>query len=1728
MVDKPEKQGSRGSEDAERNPRAAASEAHESHKSASEAANGKQPMRLQELLDRSKSDPIARDIVEGLNKLNKVTDEKTRTELIRWLGNSAQMHFGRDLADLKELQHVPHSKHDKELESLLLKGRNIISFTGDVPKVITQELKALRDEERKQGKTHGFAEHAMAMIKNLKESLLPLAMKQSADKALRESIAEQLEPELKGLREKRATNGNSGGDGSGGETKTHPSETKDTTEEVPSQTMLVVGEVKTYDEETLTNVRLLEKALHVPGPFGLPFGEHVDFKQLKDVIEGLPLEKRQQVAEAFASESQSQSTFFSELRWKGGDHPSDVQEIEALFERRQGVTDWAGDLQNDLIKLKELKQKDAGITAAFNVATGAIGLPLMAEQIGFRDPQVANVERAMRQTIAMMPAKAIAELAVGHRELFQQLTADTNVGSETRATLKIMLEHPAWAKEPEAVTKMVRLAIDHNNFDLFKDAMRLSAPEARQEFAKSKEAKEVIQKYSLQGEAVSDLIARGNESLVTGLHQNTSWYGWLGANKEEVARLVEFANPDDRAAFTKGEALAKLKHPTEDQKDLINYFRTVDQALKTATLYDKTQYDLLKRKMTGTPEIYSDLRKLHGDGFFGNFQKNDLNGMKKVVENISEENWKSLRENPSHLAKLSDDLKDFLNDGERAQIMHMLSEKVGDKAKDSLTYEKSKEKGRRSVEEYFREEVAQDSWNAVSQKNCRLSKLDRILQLTPAEKEAYKKDQKSIDKLIAAELQGDELLVAKRRLQQILNGNEKADPISEALLANMHEGSNAARARKLEIALASLSPEVLKNPNSNEDKEVRKALEEMVKRFCDDTGRGPQYDAEGQQVREAQYEQYIKKTFDAGNVPLDLKASLWRESKISIDDLTHLSKDEVQKLMSKAPEAQYLQNELFKSKEQAELAREVLQLNNPKDITSAMRIRAAVVGFDEPLSGVIEKLGNLKPKERKAIEQEYLKYHSTMNADLLHAASGADRRKLVELYAPLTMGQKIISLQKDLVKQDGAADSLMMKGAVDAHARIAKVYAENKEAIAKLDPKTREELEAALENYFVAKANFVTTKRESAEAVANATTMLMGVALSIADPPATAAILASAGVVGAGVKLEMTRAMMGSDFDESQSLKIAGSGFMDISFGFADKVIPLSKLLKLDAKVAAATTDAVCERIGTAKTVSLIRDDAREIMQKGMSEMSLTHCAFGSKEFEHEVHKLAKSLVKEGADPNEVNYLVGLIKEETSKRLSSNVQQKIRNELYKASETSTLETGTELTKEAVLEPEKFKLDELGIKSTSDFAVAFLKYAEFRSAGKLLGKTIDHANLHFAKRALFESAKDTMPKENLTRLIQHTNQLQERINNPKETAKTLREVTHFFRPIREGLDLDLDVLPKGEALRHRGEMTLFELANPEMIHQGMNQTCNATVVQKQLAFNAPHRYAQIAKDISCYDTFVTTDGTRLKPSKFGAFVDDDETAFYEDKRSVGNISSDLHISHFRRPTEKGMQTMFNNTHWNSYERELFIKETPEGLLLVPKNTDGSTVRKFACGEVMFAGTSKGNELCYKDGDKWIPFKEENPEARFDTDVAAFFNCSSPRIGSEHLERMYNDVSGHGLREENLVLIGPAPENADPATIDQLSKTQTFVRDEEHLRNILLKRSQNGQGAAILVVNAKKLDPTHNDNGHVILGRYNHTEDRYKIFNTRGKKDLDFDLKTLFDCLLEEKFDGTIGQ
>lgn len=1739
MVDKPENQGSKGPEDVERNSRAAASsEVQEEQSKHSAAKDGRQPMRLEELLELAKSDPNARDLVDGLSKLNKTANEKTRKELIRWLGNSAAMHYGRELADLKDVHQSIPGQHGRSVEALLKQGRGLIRFTGEVPAVITHELKAIKEAEIKDGKPQGFAEHALAMIKNLKESLIPADVKKSAEISLRQSIAEQLSPQLAELRSQKAVGVGKLPEQSTVETNkpANPEAKPEARAEKPAPTNFIAGTVKSFDKETVTSVQLLEKALHCPGPFGLPFGEHVDFKKLRDVLDGLPVEKRQQVAEAYMTESKSEHTFFEDLRWLGGDHPADVQEIEALFERRKGVTDWAGDLQNDLIRLQELRKRDALFSNVLESVPGMRGVLKLSESLGLRDPQIAIVERAMRHTVAMMPSDAIGELKKQHREIFNQLTADPVVGKDTRAALKIMLDDPGWGKSPEAVTKMVRIALDNNNFDLFKDAMSFSTQESRDTFAKTPEAQQIKTRYSLGAEVVSDLIANGNESLITGLHQNTAGFGWLGANKEEVARLVEFASPNDRAAFTKGESFSKLKNPTEEQLSLIDFFRSVDKALKEATLYNKTEYDLLKHKMMGTPEIYTDLRNLHNDGIFGNWQKNDLNGMKRVVENISEGNWKSLRENPDHLTKLNEDLKEFLNDNERDDIMGMLKEKVGDEKKDKLTYEQSKERGKRSVEDYFREEVPAQSWNQLSQTKCRLSKLDRILQLTPAEKEQYRKDQKQLDELITADLKGEELLVARRKLKQVIIGDEKPDLVSEAILANLHDANNATRARKLEAALATIDLKRLRDPKGENDRETRKAFEEVIKHFCDDAGLGPRYDEDGQMTNPGSYDHFIKKTFETGTVSMDLKSSFIKHDGLSIEDLTRISSPDAQLLLAKNDlNAQFVQYTVFKSKEQVELAREILQLKSPKDVTEVMRIRAAAVGFDEPLGRIIDKLAAMKPKDRLKIEQDYLKYNSTISADLLQTATGADRRRISEMYSPVPLGQKIISHQRDLSKQDGATDGFLMAGVIDAHSKVAKVYAENKEIMNKLDPQTRAKLDTALENYFAAKANFVTTKRETAEAAAEATTLLMAVALSIADPPASAAILASAGIVGAGVKLQMTRAMMGSDFDESQSLKIAGSGFLDISFGFADKVIPIGKLIRLDGKIAAEASEVVCSKIAKERSASFLKEDAKQLLKAGMSEMSHTDCAFGSKEFDHEVHKLAKSLLKKGAAAKDVEQLVGLIKTETRERISASVRQKLKNELCKVGESSAVESGSNLTKEAILDPDKMKLDELAVRSTSEMIASLLKCIEMRAAGHALGKITDHANLQLAKRELFEAAKNSLPKQNYLRVLENTKALEKRINNPRESAKTLREISRFFKPRLNPPEIDHASVPDATYLLHLGEMTLFDCAYPHQIDQGFNLTCNTAVVQKQLAFNAPHRYSQMMYDIAGRNKFVTADGTTTIPSEIGAFTHDLETGKYLGKRDSWTVFEDLKREHFRSPTGKLMQTVVANTHWSRVERNLYLLEKTDGSYVADKMTEGAVLKKFAPGEIAFLGTENQHQLCFKKGDTWEPFRRVIAKEELEEYAALGLGVesidpyyTSPHLGSEHIEDMYNQIAGPGHFDNGFVLIGAPAPGADPFMLAEVSKHQTLVNSEEQLKSVLICRSRSGKGATAIAVDSAKLTGQGKPRGHVVLGLYNQAAENCDIFNSNGRRsDAKLDFKSLFDCLLEETLNGTAG-
>lgn len=1588
-------------------------------------------------------------------------------------------------------------------------------LTGKLPNASTREIKALCDEDRKAGKP-GLAQNLLAMLEALKKHP-HTHERDDQEKNLKSSITEMLAPQLKHLREKLFQ------PRTGQEVQSEKPilVSQKALEDHTKQTVLT-GNASESSEQVRTAVQLLEKALHAPGSFGLPFGEHVDFNRLKELVGGLTIDDRMTLVKAFEQESKSKTSFFNELKWLGHSSPLEVQEVEGLFMRRRGLTDWASDLQSDVIKLRELNERNK----VAGMISGGLPAPIRhLEQtklfgVELKDPQIANVEHAMRQTVAMMPEQAIKELKSRHPELYKSLISEEVVGRDTREALKIMTETPGWAKSLESVTSLVRIALKSNNYELFKDAMMFSSAKTRDDFSKTSEAQQAKSQYVLNHESVEDLISKGSESLATSLHLNTRAFGWLGANREEIDRLVETCDSSDRLAFTAGEQLShSTKAFTKVEQEQVNFFRSVDAALKQATLYDKTQYDLLKHKLLDAPEIYEQLRMQHSDGILGAFQKNNFSGMKKVVENISEEEWKQLRNNPEEVKKLDQGLKEFLNPLERIELLQMLTDKLGDAQKDKLTFEQSKELGKRSIEKFFKEEVAENSWDKESQKKCRLAKLERLTQLTNDEKNEYRKNPDVLNKLVKETFEPKEAIIANRLLQQVIKNDNKKDLVCEALFCDLRGENGMKRARALEAALTTID---LGNfPKTAEDRKLQEAFSETIKEFCDEAGLGPKYGRANQLLQAAQYDRYIKETFETGRVSISLKRPFINDSPLAVTDITGLDTAEKKRLFSDDQIGGALRKILFKTPEQATLARELQQFKDPKDVPEFMRIRAAVVGFDEPVGKIVEKLASMTPSELRRLENDYLRYHSILSSDLLHVAKGADRRELADIYAKDTLGQKLVTQGHELTKQDGLFDPLLIAGAREAHSRTAKVYAENKELMSKLDAPTREKIESALENYFLAKSNYIQTKRETAEAVSEATTMLLAVAVSIADPPATAAILTSAGVVGGSVKLGMTRAMMGSDFDESKALKIAASGFLDVSFGFADKVIPISKLIKIDAKVAAEASEAVCNKLSSTSAQSSLKTDAKNLLAREMSEMSRTHCAFGTKEFEHEVKKVAASILESGADDKAIADVANLISKETKNRISANLKQRLRNELYKAGESSSVETASGVTKESILDPDKIKSNELAIKSTSEMVNSLLKCMEMRVAGKAFERISEHTKLELAKHELFTSVKNALPEKNFKRVIEHAKVLEERLNDPKETAECLRQISHFFKPRPKGLDIDLSRVPSESMKAHLGESTLFELAYPQHIRQGFHSTCNAAIIQKNLAFENPAKYAQIAARTSVFDVCDNAHGSTFKPSEFGAFISDEESSIFLGRRNDWKSDEDIRGKLFRPPNSKAMQTSIINSYWQSADRELHVLERDGKMIIANAETPGAERKTFGAGEIAFFGTKEGHQLRYKKDGEWKPFY--NDEIGPDNDLVTH---STPQLGSEHLQSLKNQLAGKDKIDDGFVLIGPVPENANQSTIETLSKSQTFVANSEDLKSILINRHEKGSALTSIAVDSGKLYPGQDGGPHVILARYNQASDGCKIFDSFGQSvESDVEFTHLFNSLLKETFDGT---
>jgi len=706
----------------------------------------------------------------------------------------------------------------------------------------------------------------------------------------------------------------------------------------------------------------------------------------------------------YAAGSDADKQFILELKEKMRGQAAQHKIPAQFYERRQTVQEWARELAAYIDKLHELS-KSVDVSEH---QSQPIGLNAALSRGASRKKEIHQTETEIRKALAMMPEKDIRDLQSNeeYKQIVSDLLYNAVIPSWTRQAAQILLT-PGWQKSPESVRQLASISIKDNSFELLKSTCRYCTSEVRQTFRQSAEAAEARKVFSMYGKHLNEVLLHGQESLTTQLGTAEGFaFGWFGlANKEEIKKFVDKASSEDRHRYLLGEKLVHRNNLDAEEKQAVSFYREVDAALRAATnpVINSKQYDLLRNKLVGGEEIYAALRELHKDEYFGLVRSNDMKAMRRAVELLSLKDWTSLRENPGRFADLEQRLGEFLNPQEHHEIMGMLRAKVGEKGKDSLTFEESQKRGRVPIEISL---LGSDpeKWNFVwsAQNTNQFEKLQMILQMSQMELNSYLKDKgnpRYLDTLIDAQLDGDCKLVAERCLKLALQtGKLEADEISNALIAKLSGQPVCEQLKKFELILS--RPGVmarLKSPQDAETKLLRASLDGMVKEFVESMKR---LDLNVGKANVMSPADYSRKIFENGAIPIDLRLLLSNSFSLSLNDLMKLS-DEERLILTAEPKSggnAFLQKKVFHTIEQLQFAANLLS-SGKKEATEVDRIRAAIIGLPEDRGRVILRLSSMSPVELKKTIKAYGEaYDGFLPHDLFLCAVGRLRIQVQEIF----------------------------------------------------------------------------------------------------------------------------------------------------------------------------------------------------------------------------------------------------------------------------------------------------------------------------------------------------------------------------------------------------------------------------------------------------------------------------------------------------------------------------------------------------------------------------------------------------------------------------------------------------------------------------------------------------------------------------------------------------------
>lgn len=856
----------------------------------------------------------------------------------------------------------------------------------------------------------------------------------------------------------------------------------------------------------------------------------------------------------------------------------------------------------------------------------------------------SELQKVVRNSLETMSSAEIAQTDAEYRKRYGQslsdaIMKDPNMSQATKDAAAIYLKgHDKRTLEDSKF--LASDAVKRSDGAMFQEAMRRAPKELRDHYASSagqEEMKNAFEghwyhslTFGLSGNVtdtelthVKDYAEYGKLSLATQTSDNSSW---LGDNEDAIKTALENLTQEERDRYALGKQLSNKesvdsKITDEEKSKALAYYEKTHSALKSAAGAFTTA------SQTNELAKWEDMITNRGGGLIsrladhrGAIYDSSTHAVISEVENMSQNDWKRLREDPKQRDQISEVLKTYLSDDEYKRTMAIVDAK-----KTASTYEESQQ-SRRSITDAIHD-------NKGTFDNDEGEMYKAIEHMTDRERALYKEGSvpgstnseavafaNSLNSKIKECLDSDEQKVANGLLDKVKRGEKPEMSIMEKLnlQATYINGDEAQVIRDLQAAFEK-DPTLrarVSNPQTAEDKKFASEFNDAARRA----------------MGSSDYEKYAKPLIETGKISIDLQMALnngtfTTDAQGSYKDIQRASADEKQRILTDKVFRDSVLSGLNEEQKQITLASMQQGEMRPED-----KLRSYQIGFGTSETEIKQTFAELNDRSKlqsegkseaeidsiiaerlQTVRNEYArKYGTELSADLVSELGGKDKREVMRLATSRdARGEFLNALNEAATTRSGFGSSFVDSAWDGTGYQLDNEINQLSRTMVEDPSKVREHVA----NVYKMVDLHSSSKEALADAVVDTTVAAVAVGGAFFTGGVSLSLLAYTGAGAAVFKVGAKAAIMGGDYDASSQ------ALLDASTGFADGFTTF-----LGAGVAKSAAQKVITQGGK----TLLKEGTETTLKEGAEALVKEGLKQGGKISDDAILALAKQVSKDG------------------------------------------------------------------------------------------------------------------------------------------------------------------------------------------------------------------------------------------------------------------------------------------------------------------------------------------------------------------------------------------------------------------------------------------------------------------------------------------------------------------